>query len=46
MRIQEMRLHVVLLTNLAPLGEADARGPRGRELLLWFTFYKKDIHFT
>lgn len=40
-----MRLHVVLLTNMSPLGEADARGPHSRELLLWFKFCKKEYSF-
>lgn len=40
-----MRLRVVLLTNTSPLGEADARGPHSRELLLWFKFCKKEYSF-
>lgn len=40
-----MRLHVVLLTNMSPQGEADAKGPHSRELLLWFKFYKKEYSF-
>ena len=40
-----MQLHVVLLTNMSPRGEADARGPHSRELLLWFKFYKKEHSF-